>query len=61
MFEPITYCACGNTREYDVWQIQPLVVKKAIQNCLSIKKTAVCPVCRCLEVMNKTIIALKSF
>jgi len=61
MFEPIIYCACGNTKEYGVWQIRSLVVKKAIQNCLSIEKKALCPVCLCIEAMNKAAIALKSF
>ena len=28
MFEPIAYCACGNTRTYGNWEIQPLLIKR---------------------------------
>ena len=63
MFEPIKYCNCGNTEEYGIWQFQTTKVKEAIKKLASegsIKITAVCPICLCINVINKAELALKS-
>lgn len=59
MFEPIVYCNCGNTKEYGVWQFQPAITKEAIKKIVS-KKSAICPVCRCIDAMKRAKIALES-
>ena len=59
MFEPIEYCGCGNTKEYGVWQFQTAKVREAIKK-LILKKLAECPVCSCIDAMNRAKLALES-
>jgi hypothetical protein len=65
MPEPFIYCSCGNNKKYNGnWEIESLPVKIAIKKLIdtgSLTSKEKCPICLCLESMDRAKLALKSF